>query len=87
MVHSGLMKHIYSIEGQFIDEMDNGKSPFRPVILMRPIHFFYHLVWLPLLSPSTCRSPPVTVKDRLESSVLENQLNVTSDPEQNAFLI
>ncbi|KAJ6863503.1 hypothetical protein NC652_040135 [Populus alba x Populus x berolinensis] len=64
MVHFGPMKHIYSIEGQFIDEMDNGKIPFGPLILMRPMLFLHHLVWLPLLSPSTCRSPPVTVKDR-----------------------
>ncbi|KAL9398490.1 hypothetical protein Peur_007451 [Populus x canadensis] len=28
MVHNGPMKHIYSIEGQFIDEMESGKSPF-----------------------------------------------------------
>lgn len=28
LVHSGPMKHIYAIEGQFIDEMENGKSPF-----------------------------------------------------------
>ncbi|XP_011020204.1 PREDICTED: probable glycosyltransferase At5g20260 [Populus euphratica] len=28
MVHKGPMKHIYSIEGQFIDEMESGKSPF-----------------------------------------------------------
>ncbi|KAA0050111.1 putative glycosyltransferase [Cucumis melo var. makuwa] len=28
LVHDGPMKHIYSIEGHFIDEMDSGKSPF-----------------------------------------------------------
>ncbi|XP_022135540.1 probable glycosyltransferase At5g20260 [Momordica charantia] len=28
LVHDGPMKHIYSIEGHFIDEMDGGKSPF-----------------------------------------------------------
>ncbi|KAH7546314.1 hypothetical protein FEM48_Zijuj01G0187200 [Ziziphus jujuba var. spinosa] len=28
LFHSGPMKHIYSIEGHFIDEMESGKSPF-----------------------------------------------------------
>ncbi|XP_048228412.1 probable glycosyltransferase At5g20260 [Ricinus communis] len=28
MVHSGPMKNIYAIEGQFIDEMESGESPF-----------------------------------------------------------
>ncbi|XP_038697030.1 probable glycosyltransferase At5g20260 [Tripterygium wilfordii] len=28
MVHTGPMKHIYAIEGQFIDEFESGKSPF-----------------------------------------------------------
>lgn len=28
LFHSGPMKHIYGIEGQFIDEMEYGESPF-----------------------------------------------------------
>ncbi|XWS70745.1 hypothetical protein CRYUN_Cryun03dG0075100 [Craigia yunnanensis] len=28
LVHNGPMKHIYAIEGQFIDEIESGKSPF-----------------------------------------------------------
>ncbi|KAK3213145.1 hypothetical protein Dsin_017851 [Dipteronia sinensis] len=28
MVHNGPMKHIYAIEGQFIDELESGLSPF-----------------------------------------------------------
>ncbi|KAH7574378.1 hypothetical protein JRO89_XS03G0288400 [Xanthoceras sorbifolium] len=28
MVHTGPMKHIYAIEGQFIDELESGLSPF-----------------------------------------------------------
>ncbi|XVF48028.1 hypothetical protein PTKIN_Ptkin03bG0157700 [Pterospermum kingtungense] len=28
LVHSGPLKNIYTIEGQFIDEMESGKSPF-----------------------------------------------------------
>ncbi|KAK6248344.1 hypothetical protein QUC31_019909 [Theobroma cacao] len=29
LVHSGPMKHIYAIEGQFIEEIEGGKSPFK----------------------------------------------------------
>ena len=29
LVHIGPMKHIYSMEGQFIDEFESGKSPFQ----------------------------------------------------------
>ncbi|CAI0629407.1 unnamed protein product [Linum tenue] len=56
LVHRAPMTNIYSIEGQFLDEMESGKSPFRaqtpeeahmfyiPVSVASIIHFIYQPV-------------------------------------------
>ncbi|XP_022731259.1 probable glycosyltransferase At5g20260 [Durio zibethinus] len=53
LLHNGPMKDIYAIEGQFIDEIDNGKSPFMaqhpneahvfflPVSVGHIVHYIY----------------------------------------------
>jgi hypothetical protein len=55
LVHCGPMSYIYSIEGQFIDEMERGKSTFMarhpdeahafflPISITKIVNFFYRL--------------------------------------------
>lgn len=64
MVHCGPMSYIYSIEGQFIDEMERGESPFLaphpdeahafflPISITKIVDVFYRLdPWhFPMLS-------------------------------------
>ncbi|CAN0918592.1 Probable glycosyltransferase At5g20260 [Linum grandiflorum] len=58
LVHQAPMNNIYSIEGQFLDEMESGKSPFQ-ANFPEEAHMFYlpfsvasivHYIYIPILS-------------------------------------